>query len=120
MTLDDVFADLKRTMAAHASCLIVAVGKPGYYQLDAPKPYYPDKPASAYFGGVRTGKRYVSYYLMPLYANTALLATVSPALKKRMQGKSCFNFTRLDDATKTELADLTRRCVDAYRSLGLL
>jgi len=29
---------------------------------------------------------------MPLYMNDALTATISPALKKRMQGKTCFNF----------------------------
>jgi hypothetical protein len=29
---------------------------------------------------------------MPLYMNPALTKTISPPLKKRMQGKTCFNF----------------------------
>jgi hypothetical protein len=46
-----------------------------------------------FFGSVRVGKAYVSFHLMPLYMNEALTKTISTALKKRMQGKSCFNFT---------------------------
>lgn len=45
-----------------------------------------------WFGSVRMGKAYVSFHLMPLYMNTPLMKTVSPGLKKRMQGKTCFNF----------------------------
>ena len=45
-----------------------------------------------WFGSVRLGKAYVSIHLMPLYMNPALTSTISPALKKRMQGKTCFNF----------------------------
>ena len=29
---------------------------------------------------------------MPLYMNPPLMSAVSPGLKKRMQGKTCFNF----------------------------
>ena len=45
-----------------------------------------------FFGSVRLGKAYVSYHLMPLYMRPALTSLVSPVLKKRMQGKTCFNF----------------------------
>jgi len=44
------------------------------------------------FGSVRVGKAYVSLHLMPLYMSPVMNAAVSPALKRRMQGKSCFNF----------------------------
>ena len=120
MPFDDVFADLKQLLSAHAPDLVVTVDQPGNYQLDAPHPVDPTKPPSAYFGGVRAGKSYVSYHLMPVYVEPSLLATVPPQLRKRMQGKSCFNFTKLDEGAKAELADLTRRGVDAYRARGLL
>ncbi len=45
-----------------------------------------------FFGSVRLGKAYASFHLMPLYMNAALTESISPALKKRMQGKTCFNF----------------------------
>src|SRR5262245_34658734 len=53
---------------------------------------------------VQVRKSYVSYHLMPVYVNSALMATVSPALRKRMQGKACFNFKTIDPAEAKELA----------------
>jgi hypothetical protein len=58
------------------------------------------------FGSVRLGKAYVSFHLMPLYMNESLSGTISPALKKRMQGKTCFNFKTVPDAAL--LAELER------------
>jgi hypothetical protein len=58
------------------------------------------------FGSVRLGKAYVSFHLMPLYMNEALSGTISPALRKRMQGKTCFNFKTAPDAAL--LAELER------------
>ena len=34
--------------------------------------------------------------VMPVYALPALQNAISPALRKRMQGKSCFKFVALD------------------------
>jgi len=45
-----------------------------------------------YFGGVVSNKNYVSYPLMLVYVAPKLLMEISPALKQRMQGKSCFIF----------------------------
>ena len=69
---------------------------------------------------VRTGKNYVSFHLMPVYGHPPLLAGISPALKKRMQGKACFNFTAIDEALFTELADLTARGYAAFAKVGYL
>ena len=52
-----------------------------------------------WFGAVGERKNYVSYHLMPVYAFPELLKKVSPELegrKKRMQGKSCFNFNAIE------------------------
>jgi hypothetical protein len=74
---------------------------------------------SLYFGGVRMGKNYVSYQLMPVYMFPALLKGISPDLKKRMQGKSCFNFTKFDEALFAELDELTQRGIERSRREGL-
>ncbi len=42
-----------------------------------------------FFGALRVGKGYVSFHLMSVYTEPT---KISAALKKRMQGKSCFNF----------------------------
>ena len=60
------------------------------------------------FGGVRMGKNYVSYHLLSVYASPALLKTISPELKKRMQGKACFNFKQVDKKLFAELKTLTK------------
>ena len=60
------------------------------------------------FGGVRLGKNYVSFHLMSVYASPELLGKTSPELKKRMQGKSCFNFKQVDKKLFSELKTLTR------------
>ena len=67
-----------------------------------------ERDPSTWFGGTRLSKRYVSYYLMPVYVEPSLLDSVSPELKRRMQGKSCFNFTAVDEELFAELAALTK------------
>ena len=57
---------------------------------------------------VRRGKRYVSIYLMPVYADPSLMDGASPELRKRMQGKSCFNFTKVDEPLIGELESLVK------------
>ncbi len=46
--------------------------------------------------------------------------SLSPALKKRLHGKSCLNFTSLDETQTEELARLTQASFEQYREAGLL
>jgi len=52
---------------------------------------------------------------MLVYIFPDLLAGISDRLRKRMQGKSCFNFTTLDDATIAELSQLTATGFERFR-----
>ncbi len=61
------------------------------------------------FGGVEMRKNYVSFHLIPVYGNAALREGLSQSLRKRMQGKSCFNFTAIDPAHVEELAAVTKK-----------
>lgn len=88
-----------------------------YVLLGAPTDRYPD---GQLFAMVKVGKRYVSYHLMCVYLDPALLEGMSPALARRMQGKSCFNFTKVDAALFDELEALTARGKAAYAERGLL
>ena len=63
-----------------------------------------------YVGGTRLGKAYVSYYLMGVY-DGQLTASISPDLRRRMQGKCCFNFTKVDEPLFAELEDLTAKAI---------
>jgi len=99
------FDALKRLLTRHAANLSVSTDKPTYYCVEVRGVEFRGKPL--FFGGVREGKNYVSFHLMPVYACPELLRSLSPALKKRMQGKACFNFTVPDPVLFRELAELT-------------
>ena len=71
-----------------------------------------------YVAGTRLGKRYVSLYLMPVYAFPDLDETISPALRRRKQGKSCFNFTTVDEPLFAELSTLLTAGFDRYLALA--
>ena len=71
-----------------------------------------------FFGAAVIGKRYVSYHLMPVYCYPELLNGISPELKKRMQGKSCFNFKKIDTILFSELTKLTQSGYAKYKEVG--
>ena len=67
------------------------------------------------FGAVQVKKSYVAFHLFPLYSRPDLLQEIDPALRKRMQGKSCFNFAREDQVPKMELSALVKRAHETLR-----
>ena len=56
---------------------------------------------------------------MPFYAFPDLIDAASPQLRKRMQGKSCFNFSLVDEPLFTELEGLTARGIERFRELDV-
>jgi hypothetical protein len=113
-----VFEQLKDILQPYAPHLTVKVDTPEHYYLDAP--YAEQYKRELFFGAVQVRKNYVSYYLMPVYMYPALLDGISEGLQKRMQGKSCFNFKRVDEDLFSELAELTRRSFDKLRQEQLV
>jgi hypothetical protein len=114
----DVFSALRALLSPYARELAAQTDKPGYYCLESRTPTYKNRPM--YFAGVRLGKNYVSYYLIPVYAGPEMLKAMSPGLKKRMQGKACFNFTAVDRELFAELSRLTKAGFDKFKSLKYL
>lgn len=113
-----VFVQLKKVLAKFAPPLKVVADEPGKYLIVTKANSWKGGPMS--FGAVQQGKAYVSYHLMPLYIHPHLVKLVSPALKKRMQGLACFNFRAADKSLFAELARLTGKGLDQYRSQNLL
>lgn len=103
---ETVFAKLRAILEPYASKLVVVSDTSNSYYLDTTHIMKNKKPL--FFAAVRTGKNYVSFHLMPVYACADLPNSLSPELKKRMQGKSCFNFTSVDEKLFKELAKLTK------------
>jgi len=104
------FAALKSVFAPYVDRLSTKADRATEYTLlgKVPSPFPQHKGEPMFFGSVRLGRAYVSFHLMPLYMNESLTSSISPALKKRMQGKTCFNFkTTPEPALLMELAALT-------------
>ena len=78
------------------------------------------KGKAQFFGAVKVSGRKHSFHFMPVYDFPELLVDLSPELKKRMQGKSCFNFTSLDPAVLDELRGLVEQGASRYKSVDNL
>ena len=116
--MEDVFNSLRSILAEHADSLNVMVDAPDNYYLDTYHIQKNKKPL--YFGSVKIQKKYVSYYLMPVYFNPGLVENISPELTKRRQGKSCFNFKAEDQALFEELAEVTKRAFEEFKAEGFI
>ena len=102
----DVFEQLKSIFKPYVKKLDVASDTDTYFLLHTR--YIMKNKHPLCFGGVRLGKNYVSFYLMSMYACPEQVRAMSPELKKRMQGKSCFNFKEVDKKLFNELKTLTK------------
>ena len=117
-SFQSTFDRLRGILEKHAKHLVVTVDRRGDYQVSSPT--MTDRIGRPLFvGAVQIKKNYVSYHLIPVYAVPQLLQGVSPDLKKRMQGKSCFNFTSITPAQEKELAALTKAGVAALDTIKL-
>jgi hypothetical protein len=103
-----VEARLRQIFDPYRDQLTVAKEGPGGIYLELPG--HEGNPWG-YVGGTRVGKAYVSFYLMGVYGDPTLMTGMSPELKRRMQGKSCFNFTKIDEPLFMELEALTRASI---------
>jgi hypothetical protein len=112
------FNSIKSILKKYEKSLRVIADSNDNYCLNAG--YDEKRKADIYFGGVQIKKNYVSFHLMPVYVNPNLLQKLSPELKKRMQGKSCFNFKVIEMKLITELSMLTKNGFEFYKKIGML
>ena len=61
---------------------------------------------------VVANKSYVSFHLVPVYMFADLVGTHAPSLKKRMQGKGCFNFQTYDPEAARGLKALLKAGIE--------
>ena len=109
-----VFEHLKNILKPFEPKLTVTADTPVVYSLDGP---YSEKwQKQLFFGSTQIKKNYVSFYLMPVYMFPDLMKDISPQLKKRMQGKSCFNFKKVEPALFEELAGLTGKGMERFHT----
>jgi len=115
-SFQEVFDVLKPVFEEYSGRLAIQVDRPGEYYLETKTAIR--KGQRLQFGGVKIGKAYVSFHLMPIYMNPKLQASISPELKKRMQGKSCFNFASVEPGHIAELKKLTKAGFEEFKTWG--
>jgi hypothetical protein len=123
---EQIFGRLRLMLQKHAGSLRVKEDSASCYSLDAPI-----GPATlrAWGGKAKTdrmpvawveiGKAYVSFHVMALYGNP-ICKSMSTQLQARMQGKTCFNFKKTDEALFKELDDVTARGIAGFRKAGFI
>ncbi len=112
----DTFESLKSILAEYADEMVFVKNEPDDFHLDTR--YIMKNKQLMFFGAVRITKNYVSYHLMPVYVFSEILSGIPPDLKRRMQGKYCFNFKTPDQELFKELAELTVAGYRRYKEAG--
>jgi len=107
-----IFENLKSILKPYATKLTLKGSLDGNFQLEGP--YSQKWKKELFFASAQVRKNYVSFYLMPVYMYPDLLKDISPELRKHMQGKSCFNFKRVEPTLFTELSKLTKVAFDCF------
>lgn len=113
-----VFAGLRQILKAYEKELAVKIDKPGNCYLETRSASLNGRPL--FFAAAKIKKNYVSFYLTPLFMFPELSQRISPMLRKRMQGHSCFNFTAIDQDCFAELGRLTQAGFQRLKSESLL
>lgn len=85
---EDIFSTLKDILKPYEPDFHVKRDQADNYYLETMKA----DGTPEMFAAVQIKKSYVSFHLFPVYLDASLLDGISDALRKRMQGKSCFNF----------------------------
>ena len=67
-----------------------------------------------WFAFVKPASKHVGFYLLPMHTYPELREGLSPALAKRLTGKSTFTFAAVDEALFVELEGLVARAYEVY------
>ena len=118
-SFEAIFRAIRALYVRHEPDCVVLYDQPGRYILGTHEVRAKDG-YRTWLGGVEIKKSYVSAHMMTVYAHPEMLEGISDALRRRMQGKSCFNFKAEDPALIRELGALLDAGVDRFRADGRL
>jgi hypothetical protein len=104
---DAPFTVLRTMLARQRQGAVVTADDVTQYALARPGPDGRPK----FLAAVQQKRRYVALHLFPVYERPELLDGLTLGLRKRMHGKSCFQFTKVDSALYEELERLMMRAL---------
>ena len=109
------FEGLRKILKPYDKKLRVLKDGPGGYMSESKSIRYRGKPVM--FASIMS-KSYVAFHLFPVYMFPDLLKGISPELKKRMQGKTCWNFKKAEEALFAELEGIVKASFQRFAELG--
>jgi len=109
------FQGLRKILKPYDRNLRVIKDGPGGYMSESKSIRYQGKPLK--FAAIAS-KSYVAFHLFPVYMFPDLLKGISPELKKRMQGKTCWNFKKVEEPLFTELGGLVDASFRRFAEFG--
>lgn len=112
---DLAFLGLRNIFKPYDKKLSVKKDKLGEYMSESKSLRYLGKPMM--FASITT-KSYVSVHLFPIYVFPELLDGISPELKKRMQGMTCWNFKKAEEPLFEELGKVVEASFRRFEKLG--
>ncbi len=113
-----IFKKLREILLEQASRFTVTADAADHYCLEiSHSPKFQKRFPVAW---VKISKSYVSFHFMPIYILPQLQKGLSPALKARMHGKSCFNFKAVDEKLFKELRQLTALGFNMSKEMGVV
>ena len=114
----ETFEKLKEVLASLGQGLEVKKSESDYYYLNTKKQV---KGKEMFFGAAQIRKSYVAFHLFPVYTNPEMLEDISAELKKRMQGKSWFNFKKgISQEQLDEIQALTEKSYRKFVEIGYI
>jgi hypothetical protein len=109
------FQGLRKILKPYDAKLRVLKDGPGGYMSESKSIRYQGK--LVMFASI-TSKSYVAFHLFPVYMFPDLLKGISPELKKRMLGKTCWNFKKAEESLFAELGGIVKASFQRFAELG--
>ena len=122
-TREEIFNKLKNTLKKYSPPMIAGKGSVHGYELigNKPVPYGSTKKIipGMFFAAVANRKDSVTFHFFPCYMNKAMLES-APNLVKKLKGKTCFHFKKVEDVNEKELNALLKKGVVAWKKMGYM
>ena len=124
-TKQAIFNKLKAAMLQYSPPMVVPkknLGRADAFELigNTPVPYGSKKVIvpGMFFVSIVNGKSMVSFHFFPIYMNKEAFKDLAPLTMKCLKGKSCFNFTKVEQVNEKEIAALLKKGVAVWKKLG--
>jgi hypothetical protein len=122
-TREEIVSILKKNLKKYSPPMVASKGSAEGYSLigNKPVPYGYDKKIipGMFFAAVQHAKDSVTFHFFPCYMNEQILA-VAPTLVKKLKGKTCFHFKKVEDVNEKELNAILKKGVSAWKKMGYM